>query len=252
MAIEPFLAMTAAEMYRAASQPEKIAWMACHFSPYGTGLSNLPKKLPPDSLLTVDDVTPPHGHDPVLIAEQLSVCVDKLQCCGILLDFQREKIAETSAIAVHLADALPCPVVISEAYAAGLDRPVFLPPVPPSIPLDDYLSPWKGQDIWLEVGLSGEMLTLTEQGCEVVPLPYPATDAEGFSERTLHCHYAIETTEQAARFTLWRTMEDWQDLLAEAETLGIAGVVGLYQELHRFAEDKKALPSGEGASAGGG
>ena len=64
MAIAPFLAMTGAEMRNNSVLPDKIAWMACHFSPYGTGLSNLPKNLPAGSLLMVDDITPPHGHDP--------------------------------------------------------------------------------------------------------------------------------------------------------------------------------------------
>ena len=89
MAIAPFLAMTAAEMHSCASLPEKVAWMACHFSPYGLGLSNLPKTLPPGSLLMMDDITPPQGHDPDLIAAQLEECVQKFQCSGVLLDFQR-------------------------------------------------------------------------------------------------------------------------------------------------------------------
>ena len=47
MAITPFLAMTAAEFRKKEDLPDKIAWMACHFSPYGLGLSNLPQRLPP-------------------------------------------------------------------------------------------------------------------------------------------------------------------------------------------------------------
>ena len=47
MAIRPFLAMTAAEIQGTETLPPKTAWMACHFSPYSTGLSNLPKALPP-------------------------------------------------------------------------------------------------------------------------------------------------------------------------------------------------------------
>ena len=65
MAITPFLAMTAAEMRNISVCPPKIAWMACHFSPYGLGLSNMPKDLPSNSLLIVDDYTPPSGHDPL-------------------------------------------------------------------------------------------------------------------------------------------------------------------------------------------
>ena len=231
MAMEPILAMTAAEIRKNPVLPPKIAWMACHFSPYGLGLSNLPEALPPDSLLIVDDVTPPHGHDPVLIAEQLCGCVRALQCCGVLLDFQREGSEETKAIAAHLAAALPCPAAVSSCYADGLECPVFLPPVPPSVPLEEHLLPWKNREIWLELGLEGEVLTLTEQGCEVTPLPCPDWEAEGFSDDALHCHYTIETTEKSAGFTLWRTRNDLKELLADAESLGISVAVGLNQEL---------------------
>ena len=71
MAIAPFLAMTGAEMRNNSFLPEKIAWMACHFSPYGLGLSNLPRSLPPGSLLMVDDITPIGKHDPSIILDQL-------------------------------------------------------------------------------------------------------------------------------------------------------------------------------------
>lgn len=231
MAIAPFLAMTAAEMFAASSLPHKIAWMACHFSPYGLGLSNLPQKLPPGSLLVVDDIIPPHGHDSVLIAKQLAQCVETLQCCGILLDFQREDSWETSALAKHLVQALPYPAVVSEPYAGNLECPVFLPPVPPSVPLETYIRPWIKREIWLELGLEGELLTLTENGCEILPLPYPDPEGNGFADETLHCHHTIKTEKKTARFTLWRSKEDMGRLLTEAEALGIAGAVGLYQEL---------------------
>ena len=245
MAIMPFLAMTAAEMYASSSLPEKVAWMACHFSPYGTGLSNLPKAMPPGSLLMVDDITPPHRHDPDFIAEQLSACVETFRCSGVLLDLQRRNCKETASIAAQLAAALPCPVIISDHYAAELDYPVFLSPVPPSVPLEEHLLPWKGREIWLEIGLDGEILTLTEQGCQATPLPYPDIDAEGFYDKELHCHYTIETNEKSAGFTLRRTKEDMAQLLAEAETLGVVGAVGLYQELHGFAAHQ-SLPCVKG------
>ena len=43
MVIRPFLAMTAAEIRANPDISSPIGWMACHFSPYGTGLSNLPE-----------------------------------------------------------------------------------------------------------------------------------------------------------------------------------------------------------------
>ena len=231
MAIAPFLAMTAAEIRNISVMPEKIAWMACHFSPYGLGLSNLPKALPSGSVLMVDDVTPPHGHDPGVLAEQLAKCVEKWNCIGVLLDFQRGGCEETKAITEYLADVLPCPTVVSEAYAQNLACPVFLPPVPPSVSLKTYLEPWQGREIWLELGLEGEMLTLTESGCNVTSLPYPDLDAQGFVEEKLCCHYQIAANEKSARFTLWRTKKDISKLLDETIRLGITNTVGLYQEL---------------------
>ena len=251
MPIRPFLAMTAAEMRLSSCLPSKTAWMACHFSPYGLGLSNLPKDLPPDSLLILDDMTPPCGHDPVLIAAQLHACVEAFQCRGVLLDFQRSSSGETKALTSYLAQALPCSTVVSECYAGEVDSPVFLPPVPPSVPLEAHLLPWKGREIWLELGLEGEILTLTEQGCEVISLPCPDFEVEGFSDDKLHCHYTIETTEKSARFTLWRTRNDLEELLAEAEALGVVGAVGLYQELGRYASFQTALPFGEGGIRNG-
>jgi len=233
MAIAPFLAMTAAEMHCASAFPEKAAWMACHFSPYGLGLSNLPKELPAGALLMVDDITPPHGHDPVLIAEQLSTCIEDFLCCGVLLDFQRDGCEKTQAIAKFLTAALPCPVIVSESYAEHLTCPVFLPPLPPSVPLSEHLSPWKDREIWIEIGLDGETLLLTEKGCSAAPLPHADSCMDGFHDEMLHCHYTIETNEKSAGVTLWRTEQDLRSVLEEAEALGVVGAVGLYQEFSR-------------------
>ena len=71
MAIRLYLAMTAAEIRENTGLPPKIAWMACHFSPYCTGLSNLPRILAAGSVLMLDDVTPIFHHDPQQIAAQL-------------------------------------------------------------------------------------------------------------------------------------------------------------------------------------
>ena len=67
----PYLAMTPAEFNSVSQPPPDFAYMACHFSPYGTGLGNLPTVLPPESLLILNDRTPIHGHDPQRIFDQL-------------------------------------------------------------------------------------------------------------------------------------------------------------------------------------
>lgn len=246
MAIPRYLAMTAAEMRAVSDLPAEAAWMACHFSPYGTGLSNLPSTLPPDSLLILNDRTPIHGHDGERVAKQLQERIEALHCKGLLLDFQRPEEPETAALVKHLTGALSCPVTVSDLYARGLDCPVFLPPAPPEVSLETYLAPWQGREIWLEMALGGEVISLTEQGAQVSPLPHPPGD--GQAETRLHCHYQISVSDTEVEFPLWRTAEDLEALLAEAERLGVTAAVGLYQELQNFAAPK-ASPLGEGGTA---
>lgn len=231
MAIQPFLAMTEAEIGASAILPSKIAWMACHFSPYGTGLSNLPRQLPSGSLLILDDMTPIRGHDPEEIGAQLTQWAEAMECIGVLLDFQRPNCEETGALAKYLSTALPCPVGVSEPYAAGLDCPVFLPPVPLDMPLGEYTAPWSGRELWLDISLEGLILSLTEAGASTALLPSRAVLPDGHSESDLHCHYHAELTDREARFTLWRTPEDLEALLEKAENTGIQKAVGLFQEL---------------------
>lgn len=244
MAIRPFLAMTAAEIREKTAFSQQIAWMACHFSPYRTGLSNLPRNLPSGSLLIVNDITPIHGHDPEEIASQLQECITALQCWGVLLDFQRPGNKETTSLVNFLTGALPCPVAVSDFYAGNLDCPVFLPPVPPSVPLGEHLGPWNGREIWLELALNGEVISLTEKGTTVTSLPLDEAFENGFGDETLHCHYKIAVSEDNASFTLWRTQEDLVQLLSEAENLGVTAAVGLYQELHAL-EPSNTFPGTE-------
>lgn len=232
MAIRPFLAMTAAEIRGAETLPPKTAWMACHFSPYSTGLSNLPKALPPGSMVILDDITPIHGHDAEAIAAQLRSRLEEIECSGVLLDFQRPGYEEAELLAGQLSEALPCPVGVSALYGQMLSCPVFLPPVPPDVSLADYLAPWNGREIWLELALDGETITLTPAGATTAPLPPAAQHAGGYRDEKLRCHYQIHTDADSARFTLFHTPEDLDALLTEGEALGVTRAVGLYQELH--------------------
>lgn len=230
MANKPFLAMTAAEIREKSDLPKKIAWMACHFSPYGTGLSNLPRTLPPGSLLILDDITPIRGHDPQRILDQLLECTRALSCSGVLLDFQRPGIEETAALAEVLTQGLSCPVAVSHCYAEAGSSPVFLPPAPPSEPLEEHFAPWAGREVWLELSLEGEEVTVTEEGASFLSLPYPAYFEEGFVDEKLCCHYRCIPLEEKIKFLLWRTKEDLNDLINQAKAFGITTTVGLYQE----------------------
>lgn len=233
MAMIPFLAMTPAEIQNSPILPPKIAWMGCHFSPSGMGLSNLPKSLPAQTLLILDDQTPMDGHDPEQIARQLIQAWNCHNLCGILLDFQRPESRETSDLVSYLSEVLPCPLSVSEPYAVG-EIPVFLPPAPPSVPLEEHLDPWKNREIWLDLGTWGEVLTLTEEGCRTAPLPPWEFPAAGFSDAQLHCHYTVTVRESSAEFLLWRTRENLSALAEEAESIGVSTLIGLYQELRSF------------------
>ena len=78
MGLHCYLAMTAREINQCPLLPSKIAWMACHFSPYGTGLVGLPEKLPQGSLIIVNDRIPIRSHDPGQIVYQLRKLIASL------------------------------------------------------------------------------------------------------------------------------------------------------------------------------
>lgn len=231
MILPLYLAMTAAEMVRCEALPPKCGWMACHFSPYGTALSNCPASLPAGSLLILNDRTPVCGHDPALICRQLVQLAEQLHPDGILLDFQRPDDPQTAAIAAAIVHALPCPVGVSAVYAKELDCAVFLPPPPLHQPLDTYIRPWKGRDIWLEAALGSQCITVTKEGSSFRDAPY-RDEEDGFEDTHLCCRYRIRLTDDAASFTLLRTPAMLQKLLEQAAGLGITRAVGLYQELN--------------------
>lgn len=230
MGCPQYLAKTKAEFRLEDFSSYPSAWMACHFSPYGTGLSNLPRSLPPDSLLMLDDITPMHGHDPGFIGAQLQNYVETFQCKAVLLDFQRPGYPEYAPLVAHLSEVLPCPVGVSSLYGKASNTPVLLPPLPCCTPLKTYLSSWQGREIWLETALEGESIVLTEEGSAASPLPGFVPTEDGFSEEALHCHYKAAVSEDNITFTLWRTREDVDAMLTEAEALGVTLAVGLYQQ----------------------
>jgi hypothetical protein len=199
--------------------------MACHFSAYGTGLSNLPPPTAACSMLILNDRTPIRGHDPEEILCQLK----KQNPDRVLLDFQRQAVAEARQLTNLLVRELPCPVGVSHWYGEGLDCPVFLPPIPPDEPVEAYLRPWQGREIWLEVSLEGRTYSVTEQGSTASPLLHP--NPGGFSDEDLHCHYRIRHHDDRVSFQIYRTPQDLQELLAHAKNHGVTTAVGLYQEM---------------------
>lgn len=231
MDLTQFLAMTGAEFAFCEEKPKNIAWMACHFSPYGTGLSHMPQSLPPGSMLILNDRIPIHRHDPQRIALELTEKASQWECDSILLDFQRQNSVETAAVTEAVLQTATVPVGVSDGYAKEHDCPVFLPPPPLCEPLNAYLSAWQGREIWLEAALELTQITVTENSCTSLPLPYSPPEDAIFCDNSLCCSYRYTLRDNAATFTLWRTPHDLSDLLDHAAALGVVRSVGLYQQL---------------------
>lgn len=236
MPFEFFLAQTAAQFGQKLPHYAKKAWMACHFSPYGTGLSNLPDRLPEGSMVIVDDSVPVADHDPERIAAQLKEAVQACPRSRVLLDLQRPGESRTAEIAKAVIAALPCPVGVSEDYAEGSECPVFLPPLPLHRPLMDHIAPWRGRPVWLEVMPDCATYTIDADGCTTAACraagPFPH-----FDERAC-CRYRTEVLAEAVRFTLCR---DAEELARLQQTGAIDCFVGLYQEFAQPEAQATAL-----------
>ena len=229
MALPLYLALTQAEFQNAEPLSGKIAWMACHFSPYGTGLCDLPSRLPKASAVILDDCIPVGRHDAKTVAGQLAAQVESVGAEAVLLDFQREGCEAAQEIAKRIVDHLPCPVGVSERYAEGLNCPVFLPPIPPDMDWDGYFAPYEGREIWLEVSTQAETVVVTGNGATVCD--GREHKADGFKDEELLCRYCMEIAEDQAVFTLWRSEEDIQHMRERIGKFGVTRLFGLYQEL---------------------
>lgn len=232
MALTLYLAMTAAEILGSTQLPEPMAFMACHFAPYGNGISNIPDQLPEGAMLILNDRIPPCGHDPKVVAEQLLQLAEDLSVSRMLLDMQRPDAKETAAIVKAIIDTLPCPVAVTPAYAAELSCAVLLTPALRK-PLADQLAPWKGREIWLDTTPDCETVTVTEQGSTVLPGSIPESPEAVHTDEELRCQYCLELEDTCARFTVWRDREQLEMLLQDGEKAGISCAVGLYQQLKR-------------------
>ncbi len=225
MAFDFFLAQTAGDIRQPLPLGAAKAWMACHFSPYSSGLSNLPEGLEEGSMVILNDLMPVAAHDAHRIAAQLCEVVENCQCCRVLLDFQRPGEGRTAEIAKVLAEALPCPVGVSESYAQELDCPVFLPPLPLHMPLADYIAPWQGRRVWLEIMPEAALYTVTEDGCRRAECE--AQGALPHFDKDAFCRYGIDIAGDAIRFTLQRGPEELE-ALRQSDLLDC--FVGLYQD----------------------
>ncbi len=235
MGLPIYLAMTAQEIAVCGAFPAHPAYMACHFSAYGSGLEDIPEVPSPGWLLVLDDRVPVWGHEPEIIAQQLQEAVVQNDACGVLLDFQRPDCPQTQAIASSVVKALQCPVCVSSSYAQVLDCPVLLPPLLPNRDLQAQLAPWEGREIWLELALDALQYTVTADGSRPASLPRFSPRGKCHRDDRFCCRYEIQTEDTQAVFTLFRTPEDWQQLLEQTSGLGVRCGIGLYQEFQGIA-----------------
>ena len=220
-----FLAQTAAEFHFPLPEGAKKAWMACHFSSYGTGLSNFPPDLPAGSMVILNDRIPIFGHDPGRIAAELEGIVERFSVSHVLLDLQRPGNPESAAVVRKLTEALPCPVGVSEAYAREVDAPVCLGPVPLHLGVEEWIRSWPSRRIWMELAPGCRDYHIGEQGCRCSEAPaqgeFPHWDSGA------KCRYRIRIFPDEICFTLKRGQAE---LAAFLEETAVECMIGLYQE----------------------
>ena len=224
MSMPLYLAMTAAEISQCGQLPQHLAYMACHFSPYSTGLSNIPAALPENTMVILNDRIPVCGHDPDTVAKQLAqICLEH-HADSLLLDLQRPCEPHTKKIVRAILQQAVCPVGVSEIYAMGLDTPVFISIPPPHQAFVLHAKKWDGRELWLEAAMEQATYAITEAACSpvyddcIAPLSCPS----------LFCHYGFREGSENILLSIERT---WEDLQALLENCPITRAVGLYQQL---------------------
>ena len=183
----------------------------------------------PAFLVLEDSQTPPAGVLPVITDAFPPDRQTLLRLCqgrdAVLLDFERPPTAQVR----EMIRDLPCPAGAPPGYAH--EGPLFLPPAPLHVPMEEYLSPWKGREIWLEAALQRQVVTVTAEGCTVFP-PCTNTDFEGgFYSEKLQCRFRQNFSENQAVFTLFDTPDTLRIKLDRAGELGVTRAIGLFQEL---------------------
>ena len=220
-----FLAMTAEEMQNTSPLPDKIAFLGCHFSSEAPHPLELPQGISKSCGIILDDREPIPDCDPAAITRQLL----QLSPAFVLLDFQRPP-TENSRNLCSIISKLRIPTAMPPDYAVKLNCPVFLPPVPPHIPMEEYLHPWRAREIWLELALDAVQITITAEGSRSSYFPHANPQSKALTDSMLHCHYLITHKPDAFKFYCYRTREDIAEL-RKALPPNVTQTIGLFQEL---------------------
>ena len=206
-----YLATTAQELAQF-PHPGRIAYMACHFSPYGPGLTDLPDSLPDDAMVILNDRIPFLRHDCNLIASQLA----SLPCESILLDIENMNTEDAKELVNAIISAANVPVGVSAKYAWDHPCAVFLPACEADQNPFASSKNWSGREIWLDLSPGCVYCRVTAQGCNRTKEPFPPR-AGMHHDRKLFCHYSIELRDAEAIFYLHREWDDACGIVEEGK-----------------------------------
>lgn len=225
MAIQRILAMTAEEIRNHPSPPSGFAYLGCHLSAELGKLSGLPEALPKGCGLVIDDRNLISQVDEKAVTEQIAA----FNPAYVILDFQRSPTEPYQKLADALTK-LPCPVPMPPAYGKDHHCPVFLPPIPPNVPMPEHFAPWTNRQIWLELALDAVEITVTAKGSQVQALPFAEDAPSAHMDSMLHCHYKISQQSDALRFYCYRTRSDVEEMLRTPLPENLTHAVGLFRE----------------------
>lgn len=240
MSIPLYLAMTAADFSTAQAMPPRIAWMAMHFSVSGLGLSSRPRRLPPGSLILLDDQTPWNDHSLEAVCQETTDVLLRTGAAGLLLDFERPPTEETACLAQCLTQCCQeagCPIGMPPDYlGSSNEAAVFLPPLPCHCTPEQALAPYHGREIWLEAAAGGCQVTLGPDRPAIFPADprHLAAESQHFIPLTdphLCCRYFSYPTGGGLQLALYDTEETLAEKLDRCQALGVTLAVGIWRQL---------------------
>ena len=234
MPIPFFLAIYAHDFPALPRLPPKVAWMSAHFSTSGPGMSNLPAKLPPGSLIILDDQTPWAGHSIETVCREMTAVLMRTEAYGLLLDFERPPEEETLLLTNALGQCcreLGIPMGAPESYATDPGIAIFHSPLPCQIPPEVLCPP--GRAVWLDVsptaflahiGPDSTTGNLTEDEVSF------SDESQIFTDPALHCLYRSQPSDNGIDLLLYHTPQSITAMLETQELPGIQLALGLYRD----------------------
>lgn len=225
-----YLAMTAGELSECPQLPQKPAYMACHFSPYGPGLAELPRGIPQENMMILNDRIPYRRHDSDLIARQLAA----IPCECLLLDLQKTPEPEARDLIENILSRVTVPTAVPARYAPGLSCGVFLDAVDADQDPFAAAKDWPGRDIWMDLTPGIVNYRVQKEGSSRTRLIRSTPICPSHKDESLFCRYTLELSDVEASFTLWRDAGDAAEILRQGQKLGVSRGVGLYQEWSNY------------------